>query len=192
MIYKIIILINLFLTSFASHAFEISVTNPLVKSEIDFYSQSSSGSLITCGVKFNGLDHELNFFTGSYSLMYFKDKRIVPMLKIVSAKIDLNGTSKTNPIKKAWIQTEGKPAIGNNWIGRYSNDSFLMLAKSEKAFEEGANLYADITSGLNIKIGYLHENGSIDRVYLLKKYIPKKELTALSCLTKMIDQLSVK
>ena len=67
-----------------------------------------------------------------------------------------------------------------------------MLAKSEKAFEEGANLYADITSGLNIKIGYLHENGSIDRVYLLKKYIPKKELTALSCLTKMIDQLSVK
>jgi len=84
---------------------EISETNHVLEGKTNFYTQSSAGAIITCGIEFDGIDKNLNYFSGSYNITYFERHGPLPFFKIRSSNINLNGAPRINTIINAWIQS---------------------------------------------------------------------------------------
>jgi len=166
-------------------AADISETNEVLLGEVSFYTQSNAGMLSTCAVEFNGIDKELNYFTGSYGFFYSEVKGPVPIFKIKSLKVSLEGTKQRNSIRSAWIKSDRLAAVGDNWVGDSEGDSFILVGKD---VEEGAKLYADLIGGKVIKVGFLHAEGNIDRVYRLKEFQQDQMQEASLCFVELIDQ----
>ncbi len=164
---------------------EISETNEVLEGEINFYTQSSAGALSTCGIEFNGIDKDLNFFSGSYGFLYFEEQGPVPIFKIKSSKIGLDGSKQRNSISTAWIQSNAVSSVGEIWVSNTDGETFLLVGKD---VEKGASIYSEIISGKTTKVGFLHKDGSIDRVYRLRTFQKDQEKEAASCLLEMINQ----
>ena len=166
-------------------AADISETNEVLLGEISFYTQSTAGMLSTCAVEFNGIDKDLNFFSGSYGFLYFKEQGPVPIFKIKPLKVSPDGTKQHRPIDSAWIQSGGHTAVGKIWVQNSEGDSFILVGKDVK---EGANIYYSLIDGEVTKVGFLLKGGSIDQVYRLKNFNSEQRRDADSCLVEMIDQ----
>lgn len=179
------IIFAVFLLPIITVAAEISETNEVLRGEISFYTQSSAGVLSTCGIEFNGIDKDLNYFSGSYGFLYFEEQGPVPIFKIKSSKISLDGSKQRYSISSAWIQSDAETAIGENWVGNTDGDTFLLVGKD---VEKGASIYTDLISGKVIKVGFLHKGDSIDKVYRLRGFQKNQEQEAASCLVEMINQ----
>ena len=164
---------------------EISITDELVESEIGFYTQSEGGELITCGVEFSGIDSNLYYFTGSYGFIYFEDRGPVPILKVKSIKLDLDGTRERKKIKKAWLKSTSASTLSGTWVAGNQGESFLLVGGDVL---EGSDLYYDIIDGEDVKIGYLHEGNSIDRVYRLKRFTDNGDKASIACISEMTER----
>jgi hypothetical protein len=84
-------------------AADISETNEVLQGETSFYTQSNAGVLSTCGIEFNGIDKDLNYFSGTYGFLYFEKQGPIPIFKIKSSKIGLDGSKHRNEVDpKNW------------------------------------------------------------------------------------------
>ena len=179
------IIITAFILPIVAVAAEISETNEVLQGETSFYTQSSAGVLSTCGIEFNGIDKDLNYFSGSYGFLYFEEHGPAPIFKIKSSKISLDGSMQHNSISTAWIQSSDVTSIGDNWIANTDGDTFLLVGKD---VEIGTRIYMEIISGKVTKVGFLHKGSSIDKVYRLKEFQKDQEQKAVSCLVELINQ----
>jgi len=166
---------------------EISETNEIIEGETSFYSQSTAGVLSACAIEYEGIDKDLNLFSGSYGFLYFEDEGLAPVFKVRSSKLSLDGSKKRNPIKAAWIQTPFANSHGDNWVSSVVGDSFLLVGNVE-SWKKGGEIYIDIVTGKVAKIGFLHEGSGIDRVYQLKALKKDQEAEAILCLQEILAQ----
>lgn len=183
--FKILIFPCLFAFSNVVFAIDITVTNALVQGKTEFYTQSSAGTLTTCGVEFSGVDSKLNYFSGSFSLLNLGGQNIVPILKVKSSLLNLDGTTKARKLQKAWLRSPDHSTLSTQWVSENVDDYITAVGRD---IEEGVELYTDIVKGKDIKIGYLHQGASIDLVFLLRPFPSAGEQLAGSCLIQMLDQ----
>ena len=183
MTYKIIaiLLLTIHLTPAFSNT-NISVSNKLQKSDIEFYSQSSNGKLITCGIEFSGIDNNLNYFSGSYSILYLGNGNISPMLKMNSIKIHENGNKETHSLQNFWIKSKNQSTLATSWESNRKDNTIIF---TDHNHDEGIILYIEITRGEETKIGYLKNGATIDSIYELKRYPKNSQEKAKECLMEM-------
>jgi len=186
MINKILLTILIIIYSSLTFSDEaISVSTELRKSDIEFYSQSNAGRLITCGVEFSGIDKDLNYFSGSYSVLYLGNGDISPIFKLKSMTINGSNDIKKNKLKSIWLKSPNYSTLSTSWFSKQSDESIISATDNP---DEGIKLYIDITKGEEIKIGYLRENSVIDSVYMLKTYPNTNIEKAKDCLMSIIQE----
>src|SRR5690349_16112817 len=163
---------------------DITVTDSLILSRTEFYSQSSSGNLFTCGVEFDGTDSKLNHFAGSYGFMHFDKRGTFPLLKLISHKINDDRTAKRLTITSAWLKTPTASTLtAERWVSDPKGDSFLLIGRDVAT---GVKLYRDLISGEETMVGYLHPGERIDRVYRLAAFSASQYEASRECLLKLL------
>jgi len=185
---NIILLYIIFYTSLA-FSIEKTTTSELVQSSTDFYTQSSSGNLSTCGIEFSGVDSQLNYFSGSFSLLIVEDKNFAAIFKIKSSILNIDGTRKTRKLKSAWLESSSFSTLSSSWESKRNND-YIVAVESKGG--NGINLFIDIVKGKNIKVGYLHEGAFLDMIFKLKPFPRKDVLRTNNCIEQMIKDLKNK
>ena len=181
-------IICLYITLYASIAssVEITETNKLIQASTEFYTQSSGGSLSTCGIEFSGVDSKQNYFSGSFALLNIDKRNLAPIFKIKSSILNLDGSTKTRRLEKAWLKSPDSSTLSKNWASKSVDEHIIVV---ERKVDEGVNIYIDIVRGKNIKVGYLHQGATLDVVFQLKPFPNKDEEAARSCLIQLVDDL---
>ena len=182
------IIFTILISAYSSLSFSdeaISVSGELQESDIEFYSQSNAGRLITCGVEFSGIDKNLNYFSGSYAVIYLGNGNISPIFKLKSMTIKGSKKIINNKLKNIWLKSPNYSTLSTSWVSNQSDESIVSTSNNS---DEGIKLYIDITKGELIKIGYLRENSVIDSVFILKTYPNTDIEQAKECLMTMIRE----
>jgi len=163
---------------------DISITDALAKSEISLYSQSGKGQLTTCGVEFNGIDSNLNYFSGTFALLYLGNGNIAPVFKLKSIKLKQDGSVITNPLTNIWLNSPNNSTFSKAWVSKPDGNEITMISRDV----EDMAIFVDITTSKKIKIGYLHEGSNIDFVYQLKTFPTEDSKKAKNCFMQLTAQ----
>ena len=119
------------------------------------------------------------------------DKRgAFPLFKIQSLKIDDNGTAKRVAIKSASIESPTASTSVGKWVTVNKGDYFLVSGTDDPG--PGMRIYEDLVSGKEVKVGYLHEGETIDRVYKLATFSPEKYETSIECLLELLEKSKIR